>query len=40
MGRNWQAVITIEGAQTYLGVFDTPEEASAAYEEAAKQIYG
>ena len=38
--RKWVAQITIDGVNTYLGIFDSPEEASAAYELAAKQEYG
>lgn len=32
----WQARIRIDGKNTYLGRFDTPDEASAAYKAAAK----
>lgn len=33
----WQAYITAAGKPQYLGVFDTPEEAHAAYVEAKRQ---
>lgn len=34
------AQITLNGEQTYLGVFTTKEEASLVYEDAAKQHHG
>lgn len=33
----WRADLTVNGAQQYLGLFDTPEEAHAAYV-AAKEL--
>lgn len=33
----WRADLTVDGAQQYLGLFDTPEEAHAAYV-AAKEL--
>ena len=37
---NWVACITANRRRQHLGVFDTPEEASAAYIEAAKRLHG
>ena len=36
----WQARITVDGRQVYLGVFDTAEIAHAAYVEAARRYFG
>jgi hypothetical protein len=36
----WHAQIKINGKQTYLGRFDTPEEASLTYNKAAKEHFG
>ena len=36
----WKAQIRIDGVTTYLGVFDTPELAAAAYAEAAPKLHG
>ena len=36
----WHAQIKIFGKQTYLGRFDTPEEAAQAYAKAAKRHFG
>lgn len=36
----WRASITYQGATKHLGVFDTEEEAHAAYAEVAKQVHG
>lgn len=36
----WRAVIRHKGKQQFLGVFETPEQAHAAYVIAAKSIYG
>jgi hypothetical protein len=38
--KRWRALITLEGKQTYLGLFKTEEEAHAAYCEAARRIFG
>lgn len=39
-GRPWRALITISGRLTSLGRFDTKEEAAAAYDRAARDVYG
>lgn len=36
----WHAQLKINGKQTYLGRFDTAEEAAKAYDEAAKKHFG
>lgn len=36
----WRACIWADGVKTSLGCFDTPEEAHAAYCEAAKRLHG
>jgi hypothetical protein len=36
----WMARINTEAGQTYLGVFDRPEDAALAYDQAALRIYG
>lgn len=38
--RKWTASITVHGKNKYIGLFDTKEEASAAYMEAAKAAFG
>jgi hypothetical protein len=38
--RPWRAYIRVEGHQISLGYFDTPEEAYAAYCEAARRYFG
>ena len=38
--QKWHAQIKVFGKQTYLGRFDTPEEAAAAYAEAAEKHFG
>lgn len=41
-GRKWKALIAIPytGRYRYLGTFDTPEQAHAAYVRAARETYG
>jgi len=36
----WKAQINMDGKRKTLGLFHTPEEASAVYEEAAKEAFG
>jgi hypothetical protein len=36
----WAARITIDGKQKHIGMFDTPELASAAYFDAAREAFG
>lgn len=36
----WAAKIAVNGKQIYLGIFKSPEEASSAYEKAAREIRG
>ena len=36
----WHAQIKVMGKQTYLGRFDTPEEAAATYNHAARLYFG
>lgn len=38
--QRWRAYISLNGRQTHLGLFDTPEEAFAERRRAADQIYG
>jgi hypothetical protein len=40
LGRKWQAEIMADGRTYYLGLFDAPEAAHAAYVEAAKRLHG
>ena len=39
-GARYKAAISAHGVFRHLGVFDTPEEASAVYEAAARELYG
>jgi AP2-like factor (euAP2 lineage) len=36
----WQANIYIDGVKRYLGMYNTAEEAAAAYNWAAREVYG
>lgn len=36
----YRAVISIEGRSVHIGMFDTPEEAAAAYNKMSKEVYG
>ena len=38
--RKWQAQITVDDRVHYLGTFDDPEDAHAAYCEAATRLHG
>jgi hypothetical protein len=35
----WQCEISAFGTRHYLGFYQTPEEAAAAYEDAAKRLH-
>lgn len=37
---SWTAQINFGGKQIHLGIFETPESAAKAYDEAAKRFYG
>ena len=36
----WRSRIMLNGKQNLIGYFDSPEEAGAAYVEAAKRLHG
>ena len=36
----WRATIVVNGKQTHLGLFSTPEDAHATYCDAAKRLHG
>jgi hypothetical protein len=36
----YRAIISIQGQQVHLGMFDTAEEAALAYNRASKDVYG
>lgn len=38
--KKWSAVITKNGIKTYLGTYNTKEEAAKSYDNASKQIHG
>ncbi len=39
-GKRYRAVISINGRSSHLGMFNTPEEAAAAYNRMARKLYG
>lgn len=39
-GKRWRARIMVEGKEIHLGMYDTPEEAAEAYNEAALEYLG
>lgn len=36
----WRAAIKVDGKRTYLGSYDSPEDAHRAYVEAAERLFG
>jgi hypothetical protein len=36
----YRAVISVHGKSVHIGMFDTPEEAAAAYNKLSKEVYG
>lgn len=36
----YRAVISVSGKSVHIGMFDTPEEAAAAYNKLSKEVYG
>jgi hypothetical protein len=39
-GRRWQARINVAGKRFKIGVYDSPEEAAAAYADTARRLFG
>lgn len=39
-GKKWRSQIKVDGRYRFLGYYHTPEEAHAAYAEAAKEFFG